>query len=415
MLRRKLPLVLVLAVLGGCGGGGTPSASTTPSPSASGAPAATPDPAVAVAERRKAIVAEVRALRALKPRQVTNLFYKLDGLALELGSRHFQADSHMLRRLTAENTGFGAGFDALMQRIHRQEWATLVPVWKRYVGRLARLPVRGAVGRSARDFQLVEWRRSLAVMREFLGYLRRESPTATHDNYYQGRAYGQASRWPVVIAEPANRRKGLVRGLRRDLHRLQGVKELGPGSPSVGDVYRRTILRSFVSPLSKTKRREPIVAAQLWMLSRIAELEKTPRDVYENARLTIAMQSLADARDPFSHLRDIGLEQIDLYIVDRGDLPTARRQRAWALKLLARPVSPALEPTRKRMVALFEDLDLSAPPRDDPLAMLDTSQAFESAGKRMKRILFKGAKLVDSPKRMRKATTAAVLATRPSP
>jgi hypothetical protein len=33
----------------------------------------------------------------------------------------------------------------------------------------------------------------------------------------------------------------------------------------------------------------------------------------------------------------------------------------------------------------------------------------------MKRILFKGANLVDSPQKMRKALIAAVLATRPSP
>jgi hypothetical protein len=405
----------VLAVLGGCGGGGKPSASTTRSPSASGSPAATPDPAVAVADRRKAIVAEVRALRALKPRQVTLLFYKLDGLALKLGSRHFQADSHMLRRMTAETTGFGPGFDALMQRIQRQEWATLVPVWKRYAGKLGRLRLRNPVARSARDFQLAEWRRSIAVMREFLGYLRREPPKATHDDYYQVRAYGQASRWPVVIAEPSNRRNALVRGLRRDLRRLQGVKELGPGSPSVGDVYRRRILRTFVSPLSKTKRRETILAAQLWMLFRIAELEKTPGDVYEDARRTIALQSRSDARDPFGNLRDIGLELIDHYIVDKRDLRTARHLRAWALKLLARPVPPVLEPTRKRMVAVFEDLDLSSPPRGDPLAIFDTSHAFERDGKRIKRILFKGAKLVDSPKKMRKAMIAAVLATRPSP
>jgi hypothetical protein len=151
------------------------------------------------------------------------------------------------------------------------------------------------------------------------------------------------------------------------------------------------------------------------MLFRIAELEKTPGDVYEDARRTIALQSRSDARDPFGNLRDIGLELIDHYIVDKRDLRTARHLRAWALKLLARPVPPVLEPTRKRMVAVFEDLDLSSPPRGDPLAIFDTSHAFERDGKRIKRILFKGAKLVDSPKKMRKAMIAAVLATRPSP
>jgi hypothetical protein len=67
------------------------------------------------------------------------------------------------------------------------------------------------------------------------------------------------------------------------------------------------------------------------------------------------------------------------------------------------------------VLAVFEGLDLSSPPRGDPLAIFDTSEAFERDGKRMKRILFKGAKLVDSPKKLRKAMLAAVLATRPSP
>ncbi len=416
-----MPLVLVLAALCGCGGGGDgakPSASTTPSPS--GAPEETADPAAAaraaVADRRDAIQAEVRALRALKPRRVTNLFYELDGLALELGSRHFQADSDMLERMTAQLTasGLGSRFAAFQQRSQRREWATLVPVWRRYAAKLARVRARGAMARSARDFQLAEWRRSIAVMREFLGHLRRESPESTHDGYYQARAYGQASRWPVVIAEPYNQRKRLVRGLRRDARRLRGAEELGPRSPAVGDAYRRAIVRSFVSPLRKVKRREAIVARQQWMLYRLAQLEGTPRDAYEDARSTIALQGLSDARNPYAELRDVGLELMNHYVVTTRELRRARRLRTWALKLLARPVPPMLERTRSRMVAHFKGLDLSPPPAGDPFAIFDISKAIERGDKRMKRILRQGARLVDSPRKLRQATIDALRATRPA-
>ena len=407
----------------GCGGGGggesKPSASTTPAPS--GAPEETADPAAAaraaVADRRDAIKAEVRALRALKSRQVSNLYYKLDGLALELGSKHFQADSGMLERMTARITGsgLGSGYAAFQQRNQRREWATLVPTWKRYAAKLARVRARGAVARSVRDFQLAEWRRSIAVMREFLGYLRRESPESTHDSYYQARAFGQSSRWSVVIAEPYNARKRLVRGLRRDLRRLRGTEELGPRSPSVGDVYRRAIVQSFLSPLREVKRREPIVARQQWMLYRLSQLEGTPRDAYEDARSTIALQGLVDARNPYAGLRDIGLAQMDHYIVDERDLRRARRLRTWALKLLARPVPPMLERTRTRMVNHFKSLHLTSPPSYDRFEIFDISKQVERSDKRMERILRQGAKLVDSPRKLRKATIDALRATRPSP
>jgi hypothetical protein len=72
-----------------------------------------------------------------------------------------------------------------------------------------------------------------------------------------------------------------------------------------------------------------------------------------------------------------------------------------------------LEPMRKRMVAVFEDLDLSSPPAGDPLAIFDTADAFERDGKRMERILRRGARLVDSPRKLRKATIDALLTTRP--
>jgi hypothetical protein len=419
MLDRRVFLILVLAVLCGCGGGGgggsAPSASVTPS--ASPDPEAAADPAAAVAERRDAIRAEVRAYRALKPRQVQLLYWKLDGLALTLGSRHFRADTRRLARLTREMTAPDGtlirGYAALAQRTQRQEWATLVPAWKRQAARLARLKLRGALARSARDFQLAEWRRSIAVMREFLGYLRRESPASTHDGYYQARSYGQATRWPVVIAVPGNKRKVFLRGLRRDLSRLQGTEALGPRSPSVGDVYRRAIVRSFVSPLRKSKQREAIVASQQWMLFRLAELEGTPRDVYEAARSTIALQGLSDARNPYASLRDVGLELISHHISDERDLRQARRLRTWASKLLARPVPPLLEPTRARMIALFDGLDLASPPADDPFAIFDLSDAYDRDKKPMERILRRGAKLVDSPRKLREATVAAVLATRP--
>ena len=422
MRARLVPLILVLAVFSGCGGSGDggspPSASTTPAPS--GAPEETADPAAAaraaVADRRDAIQAEVRALRALKPRRVSDLYYELDGLALELGSKHFQADSGMLKRTTAQLTasGLGSGFTAFQQRNQRREWATLVPVWRRFAAKLARVRARGEVARSARDFQLAEWRRSIAVMREFLGYLRRESPESTHDGYYQARAFGQSSRWSVVIAEPYNQRKRLVRGLRRDLRRLRGTEELGPRSPSVGDAYRRAIVDSFVSPLRKVKRREPIVARQQWMLYRLSQLEGTPRDAYEDARSTIALQGLADARNPYASLRDIGLELMNHYVANKAELRRARRLRTWALKLLARPVPPLLERTRSRMVAHFKGLDLSSPPADDPFALIDTARAIERDDKRMERILRQGARLVDSPRKLRKATIDALRATRPT-
>jgi hypothetical protein len=419
MPRQPVFLILLAALVCGCGGSGSgaPSAPTTPTPAASAEPTATPDPAAAVAARRAAIRAELRALRALTPRRVQRLFWELDGRALTLGSRHFRADTRRLTRLTNEMTAPDGTlirhYAALEQRVERQEWATLVPVWRRAAARLARLKVRGAIARSARDFQVAEWRRSLAIMREFLGYLRREPAAATHSGYYQARAYGQASRWPVVIAVPANKRKALERGLRRDLRRLEGATAIEPRSPSVGDVYRRAILRSFVSPLRKSKRREAIVAGQQWMLFRIAELEDTPRSTYEAARTTIALQGLSDARNPYAALRDIGLELISHHIADERDLRHARRLRTWAKRLLARPVPPLLEPTRKRMVALFDRLDLATPPADELLAIFDTSDAYERDKKPMTRILRQGARLVDSPRKLRKATVAAVRATRP--
>ena len=416
--------ILLLAALCGCGGGGeggsTPAPSSTPSPAAPGAgedPAAAG--AAAVAARREAIRDEIAALRGLSDRRVRLLFWQLDGLALRLGSAHFKADT---RRLEAFNrrlekpAPFGGGYAGFQQRIERRQWATLVPVWERYARRLERAEIRGGpIARSARDFQLAEWRRSLAMMREFLAYLRREGPRSTHEGYYQERTLNQASRWPVVIAVPQRKRKLLVRGLERDLRRLQGADELGPDSPSVGDAYRRAIRASFVSPLREALRREAIVAGQQWMLFRLAELEDTPAAAYEAARSTLALQGLSDARNPYTALRDIGLELHDQTIIDLQDLHRVQRLRRWAVKLLARPVPPLLEPTRDRMLRLFERLDLRLPPQRHPLAIFDLSDDFDRDAKPIVRILRRGAKLVDDPRALRRAIRAELEATRPAP
>jgi hypothetical protein len=92
------------------------------------------------------------------------------------------------------------------------------------------------------------------------------------------------------------------------------------------------------------------------MLYRLSQLEGTPRDAYEDARSTIALQGLSDARNPYAELRDAG----------------------------------------------------------DPFAIFDISKAIERGDKRMKRILRQGARLVDSPRKLRQATIDALRATRPA-
>jgi hypothetical protein len=413
--------LLVCVALAGCGGGSKPQGvvaahPATPSATASVEPEATADPAVAaraaVADRRAAIRREIQAYQALKGHRVSGLFYKTDGLALQLGSRHFQANSRMLTRFNHNHLDYGPRYDAFNRDILRQEWATELPLWKRFTRKLSTIKARG-VAASARDYQVDAWRRSTRFLQEWLSELRHTKPAEIHEDYYQSRAFGQSTRASSVIGLVYNLRKPVERGLTRDLKRLQRVQAVNAKTPSVGDVYRRGIVHAFLSPLRQSKRRTAIVTGQLWRLFRLAQVEDVPRDVYENARQTILLQGIDDPANSYSLLMDAAVVMREAYFSRPKDLRRVRRERQWTLRRLERPVPDILEPMRDRLVEIIRKFDLSTPPPDDTFAIFDQSRRFDREKEKIIPVLRRGAKTVDSPRKLRKATVAAIAATRP--
>lgn len=439
-----LGAVVVLA-LAGCGGGGSDAPTTGSDPSAEAAQAAASAYATQLDafarrledagdnDRRLATVAaeapQLRAVRSDDPAyarakatadavtttarelrlvasEPTKRAGHLSYLQYDIGSDHWQDafDSGNRRYdqlaaiLYADDGSFAdttRADDLHVQRIWRAGVRQMIASFRRSAERMDRLKTRNALERSTVDYALDEYDRSIALLKEF-GTQLRQPPERDQIGYYTSLAAGQNG-YHDQAGAVVRHRDGLERGFVRTISRLAAGQQAAPG-----DAYRTAILAGFLSPLKKTKRRPNIVGERAWMLFRIKQIERTPQQAYDEARLTLQLENIDDNRNAYTAALEV-YQQHDTATSPKGQrLPLVPTYRSWAHEKLTETYPPLLQPMVRRMDTLIRQY----PDRANWDKIIKLNRQVEQA-------LRKGAKAADDPKQLKAALRDALDATRP--
>lgn len=281
----------------------------------------------------------------------------------------------------------------------------------------ARREVEGLAGRdsftpSLRDHLLHEIDAVVALGERYLEYVETTPAKAIdRDLFRNGFSGGAVLPGGAVANAPADRTV-LARGLLAD-GVAQLVSSAGPGQgelPLAGDIYRKIIAGLFVPHMpTGGDERDLAVDEQLYWLWHLREIEGTPDDAFEDARLTIKLQHQGPRGAAVVNVdsRFDELAAISVVLADSINVPDEMAaNKPWLVETLARPFPPVLEEavTLARQAAELMPDSASTPASPDLLALGDPMfAAIEQA-----------ADDLDNTKRFRTAFRAAVDGTRPT-
>jgi hypothetical protein len=369
------------------------------------------DPAYVKARATAAAVTTTAQELRLVARERSKPSAHLSLLQYDVGADHWQEafdrDNRRYDRLAdilyADDGGFADTSrkdDLKVQRVWRAGVRQEIASFKRTRARMDKLETHNALERSYVEFALDEYDRSIAVLKEFATRLR-QPPEKVQIGYYTTIATSQNGYHQVASA--ANRyRDGLERGFVRTVRRLAAGQPAAPG-----DAYRTAILSGFFSPLKKDKqkRRPGEIEERAWMLFRIRQLEHTPDESYDEARATLQLENIDDARNPYTGALQV-YELHDLATDPKhGRLPLVPAYRRWAKMKLAQTFPPLLQP----MVAAMDQRIQRYPTWDS----LDGWHKVLKLDRQIERALRQGAKAADDPKQLKAALKDVLDATRP--
>ncbi|MEO5664620.1 MAG: hypothetical protein ABIR39_15200 [Nocardioides sp.] len=322
--------------------------------------------------------------------------------------------AHALRLASAyERTMAGPGDTAVkMKRALRAQVAAQL----KYAA-TARREVEGIAGRdsftpSLRDHLLHEIDDVVALGERYLEYVETTPAKAIdRDLFRNGFSGGAVLPGGAVANVPADRTVH-ARGLLAD-GVGQLVRSAGPGQgelPLVGDIYRQIIAGLFVPHVpTGGDERDLAVDEQLYWLWHLREIEGTPDEAFEDARLTIKLQHQGPRGAAVVNVdsRFDELAAISVVLADSINVPDEMAaNKPWLVETLARPFPPVLEDavTLARQAAELMPDRASSPASPELLALGDTMfAAIEQA-----------ADDLDNTKRFRTAFRAAVDGTRPT-
>jgi hypothetical protein len=141
------------------------------------------------------------------------------------------------------------------------------------------------------------------------------------------------------------------------------------------------------------------------MLFRIRQLEHTPQEVYDEARATLQLENIDDARNPYTGALQV-YELHDLATDPKGGrLPLIPAYQKWAKTKLEQPFPPLLQP----MVAAMDRRIQQYPTWDS----VDGWHKVVKLDRQIEHALRQGAKAADDPKQLKAALKEALAATRP--
>lgn len=400
-----------------------------------------------LAARIEPMLEELRLLAELDIQRENRLAEKLFSLANEEATAVFRRSTQggLVPKVTATilEEGRSAGRE-LEHRLDLRAMAGELEAWQRYRRRVANVSVDASpLFVSMLDYELGEIDYTLALYESYREHLREFGPGRADLGYYDRLWTDEDPRRflpmgvfssvgdPYIRSLQEGRR--IITSLVRGIGELAKVGEVGAGAPSVGDAYRDAIVAGFVSPLAKDKFRTYKVGYRAWMLHRIRELEETPDETYEPAMDTLVLELTGDSRTAYERLL-AGFDGLKLLVVTSpSDLPAVRTHLELMSEELAGPFPPILEGTRVDFLTALEAIDLEALERgyEKPGKGLSISEELEQsiqairasdrgrdsyfeALKRVEAVLRSGAKIVDSPKELRRALERTLTATRPS-
>lgn len=363
------------------------------------------DPAYVAARATAATVAttagELGIIAGEPEKRAARLYYQQYDIGGDHWSEAFEVDKKRYDRLAAILYADDGGFahtsrrdEREVQRIWRRAGAQEIALFERARRRMERLATRNAIERSTIDYALDEYDRSIALWREFRRQMR-EPVDRDQIGWYTAIVSSQDG-YHTAGAAITRARDRLLRGFVRTIRRLAAGQAAAPG-----DAYRAAIVAGFVSPLKRDKARDSKITDRGWMLFRIRQLEDTPQQAYEEARATLQLENIDDARNAYTDALEV-YQQKDAAAEPEGNrLPGMRDYQAWAREKLARTFPPLLQPMVQRMDALIQRY----PTRADWESILRLNRQIERA-------LHQGAKAADDPRRLKAALRDALDATR---
>ena len=265
---------------------------------------------------------------------------------------------------------------------------------------------------SLRDHLLHELDDVVALGECYLEYVETVPAKAVdRDLFRNGFSGGSVLPGGAVANAPADRdllaRALLANGVRR----LFETASLGRDElPLAGDIYREIIAGLFVPHVPRGgDERELAVDEQLYWLWHLREIEGTPDETFEDARLTIELQrqgprgaGLVNVESRFDELA-----AISVVLANSINVPEeGAANKPWLVELLSRPFPPVLE----EAAALAREAAELMP--DDPST--PASPELVAMGDPMFAAIEQAADDLDDTKRFRTAFRAAIEGTRPT-
>lgn len=314
--------------------------------------------------------------------------------------------------------------------------------WERYRRELANVEIDDPLVRSNQDYMISEVDLEIDIFEEYREHLRKATAAQLEYGYYDliwpdEQPFRFAPGTIFSSGGPAYfkslfRGERIIDSLAGDISKIADDQEVTADSPFVGDAYRKAILAGFVSPLSKPTANELQyqVSFRAWMLWRIREIEDTPDEAYEDARNTLMLEVITDGetRNNYDNLfTAFQAYNEQTYPVEPFEADAFVAMVKFLEEQLADPVAPILETTRTDFIAALGKLDFDSfeegflPSKDIPLGKLD--DVFDAEDRALKSrdrvldqltaVMRRGAKKVDSPKKLKAALEKTLGATRP--
>lgn len=362
--------------------------------------------AAATAERVDAVVAELRAYEPFDyatddlPGEVYDAYYAYYRRWLRIDDRYFEE-----RLDTIDPDVPPATVDRRLAAQYADYARDLVRSDRRYAAEVRRLDAPGELRRSAIAHVLAE----IDWLRDFHEEWRREcrAQEAAAFQAYKDLAFTATVAFDDVARAPYRSRGALTRSWARAVARLgrlaTGTGPLPAGAPLVGDAYREQVVAQVARASGTTEVSRRQLAAQLWMLWRLRELEDTPEAGYDEARSTLVLLPGADARS--------GYEQV-FVTTDQLRSPTTRPSIEGVVRqldqFLAAPVPPVLEEAWQAAGAEVQAFELR------PGDLLDRIRQARQLRQAVLRALIPAADALDSARRMTNAVEDVLAAARPT-
>lgn len=205
---------------------------------------------------------------------------------------------------------------------------------------------------SLRDHLLNEIDVAVALGERYLEYVETvPAGTIKRDLFRNGFSDGNTLPGESVSNAPALRTVSARKLMAEGLSELVEAADGGPGRlPLAGDIYRDLILRLFEPPSFARSGSDSQIAVdeQLYWLWRIREIEDTPVESFDNARLTMKLQlqtqgtsaALINVDSRFDELA--ALFAVLVEIIRAGPASMAAN-KPWIIELLDRPFPDALD------------------------------------------------------------------------